>query len=157
MGATPTLVFVQKGSGITSITGEKLHEGQVLDAVCGVLAERSVASGFFVMLADVDAAAYTLYLEEDAAPVSRLDGGQDRLALATEVDTRLRAANIEYGAKRASGRLEPLALRRLRTGTGAEYRRRQVAAGQRDVQFKYLHVQYRHDCAFDFQAFTEPD
>ena len=157
VGATPTLAFVQKGSGITSITGEKLHEGQVLDAVCGVLAERSVASGFFIMLADVDAAAYTLYLEEDAAPRSRLDGAQDRLALATEVEARLRAANIEYGAKRASGRLEPLALRRLRAGTGAEYRRRQVAAGQRDVQFKYLHVQYRHDCAFDFDAFGEPD
>ena len=50
-------------------------------------------------------AAYTLYLEEDAAPSSRLDGAQDRLALATEVEARLRAANIEYGAKRASGSL----------------------------------------------------
>ena len=157
VGATPTLVFVQKGSGITSITGEKLHEGQVLDAVCGVLAERSVATGFFIMLADVDTAAYTLYLEEDAAGGRRLDGTQPRLALEAEVDTRLRAANIEYDAKRASGRLQPPTLRCLRVGTGAEYRRRQVAAGQRDVQFKYLHVQYRHDCAFDFDAFAEPD
>ncbi len=30
VAATPTLVFVQKGRGVTSITGEKLAEAQVL-------------------------------------------------------------------------------------------------------------------------------
>ena len=31
--ATPLLAFVQKGKGVTSLTGEKLYESQVLEAV----------------------------------------------------------------------------------------------------------------------------
>lgn len=149
VGATPALVFVQKGSGTTSITGEKLHEAQVLDTVPDVLGEHGLMADFFIMLADVDAAAYTLYVETDAASAPAGDG------LAAEIDDRLRSMNIEYDSKRGSGRLEAMSLRSLRPGTGAEYRRRQVAAGQRDAQFKYLHVQYRHDCTFDFDAFAE--
>ena len=148
VGATPALVFVQKGSGTTSITGEKLHEAQVLDTVPDVLREHGLAADFFIMLADVEAASYTLYIEADAAPAPAHD------ALAAEIDDRLRSMNIEYDSKRGSGRLKVLSLRRLQPGTGAEYRRRQVAAGQRDAQFKYLHVQYRHDCAFDFDAYA---
>ena len=159
VGATPALVFVQKGSGITSITGEKLHEAQVLDAVPGVLGEHGLMADFFIMLADVEAASYTLYAETGAIPASPTGGREEgsNRAIAAEVDARLRSMNIEYDSKRASGRLGTVALRGLRAGTGAEYRRAQVAAGQRDAQFKYLHVQYRQDCAFDFDAFVEPD
>ena len=32
---TPLLRFVQKGKGVTSLTGEKLYEGQAIDAVLG--------------------------------------------------------------------------------------------------------------------------
>ena len=165
VGSTPSLVFVQKGSGITSITGEKLHEAQVLDAVPEALREHGLTADFFIVLADVDAACYTLYAEVTPAPSNQPEGqarspareADSHRAVAAEADSRLGAMNIEYSAKRSSGRLGPMVLRRLRPGTGAEYRRAQVAAGQRDAQFKYLHVQYRHDCAFDFDAFVEPD
>ena len=36
------------------------------------------------------------------------------------------------------------------------YRADSVARGQRDAQYKYLHLQYAHECAFDFDAFSEP-
>ncbi|MCY4665515.1 MAG: GH3 auxin-responsive promoter family protein, partial [Acidimicrobiaceae bacterium] len=161
VGATPALVFVQKGSGTTSITGEKLHESQVLDTVAHVLDDHGLTASFFIMLADVDAASYTLYLEPGGPTAGRAPspgaGPASEQALAAEIDDRLRSMNIEYDSKRASGRLGALSLRRLQPGTGAQYRRRQVAAGQRDAQFKYLHVQYRHDCAFDFDAFAERD
>ena len=159
VGATPALVFVQKGSGTTSITGEKLHEAQVLDTVPDVLGEHSLMADFFIMLADVDAASYTLYVEAGAPSAGQAPSPGQNAApdgeLAAEIDDRLRSMNIEYDSKRGSGRLGALSLRRLQPGTGAEYRRRQVAAGQRDAQFKYLHVQYRHDCAFDFDARAE--
>lgn len=161
VGATPALVFVQKGSGTTSITGEKLHEAQVLDTVPHVLGDQGLTADFFIMLADVDAASYTLYAEFGDGPAgqdpARAAGPAPEHVLAAEIDERLRSMNIEYDSKRGSGRLVALKVRRLQPGTGAEYRRRQVAAGQRDAQFKYLHVQYRHDCAFDFDAFAAPD
>lgn len=154
LNATPTLEFVQKASGITSITGEKLYETQVLGAVSPALLEHQLPSSFFIMLADVETARYTLYVE----PVPTSDNAGDAPAvadLARDIDKRLCSGNIEYDAKRASGRLESLRILRLRPGTGAAYRLQQVAAGQRDMQFKYLHVQYSHDCLFDFDAHVE--
>jgi len=144
--ATPTLEFVQKGKGITSITGEKLSETQVLEAVNRALADRDIQPEFFVMLADQDSASYTLYVE---ARVPDVEQASD---IANDLDCRLRAANIEYDGKRSSGRLAPLDLRWLRRGTGDSYRAERVAGGQRDAQFKYLHLQYAHECPFDFDG-----
>ena len=145
---TPALEFVQKGKGITNVTGEKLHEAQVLDAVLGALDTRNVSSEFFIMLADREAAGYTLFVEA-RAPRGDTDFAHD-------LDGRLRALNLEYDAKRASGRLAPLNVRWLRNGTGTRYRSSCVARGQRDAQFKYLHLQYAHECPFDFDGFVEP-
>ncbi len=147
---TPCLEFVQKGKGVTSITGEKLYENQVLDTVMQVLGEQKILPEFFVMLADEHAATYTLYLEADEQePFQSFD-------LANAVDHGLRAVNIEYDSKRGSGRLEPTKLKWLRAGTGGRYRANRVAAGQRDTQFKYLHLQYAQECPFDFNAHAEP-
>ena len=148
---TPTLEFVQKGKGVTNITGEKLHEVQVLDAVLAVLEESGTQSNFFVMLADQSSAQYTLFVE-----MQQPSGGGIDAAISDDVDGRLRASNIEYDGKRGSGRLSPLIVRRLRAGTGEEYRRSRIAEGRRDAQFKFLHLQYTHECSFDFDSFTEP-
>ena len=148
---TPTLEFVQKGKGVTNITGEKLHEAQVLDAVLAVLEERGAQSNFFVMLADQGSAQYTLFVE-----MQQPSGGGIDAAISNDLDGRLRASNIEYDGKRGSGRLSPLIVRRLRAGTGEEYRRSRIAGGRRDAQFKFLHLQYTHECSFDFDSFTEP-
>ena len=150
INATPCLEFVQKGKGVTSITGEKLYEKQVLDAVMAATGRLGVSPKFFVMLADQEAAAYTLYLE--ASKREPLDSP----VLAEAVDRGLREANIEYDGKRGSGRLSSVEIKRLRPGTGGEFRADRVAAGQRDAQFKYLHLQYAHECPFDFGAHAEP-
>ena len=151
INATPCLEFVQKGKGVTSITGEKLYEKQVLDAVMAATDRYGISPAFFVMLADQEAAMYTLYLEaSEHEPHQASD-------LANAVDRALRDANIEYDGKRGSKRLAPVEIRRLRTGSGSEYRADRVAAGQRDAQFKYLHLQYAHECPFDFDAHSEAD
>lgn len=150
INATPCLEFVQKGKGVTSITGEKLYEKQVLDTVMAATVRLGVSPTFFVMLADQEAAAYTLYLEASGREPYQASG------LAKAVDRGLREANIEYDGKRGSGRLSPVEIKRLRPGTGEEFRADRVAAGQRDSQFKYLHLQYAHECPFDFDAHAEP-
>ena len=142
---TPCLEFVQKGKGVTSITGEKLYEGQVIDAVTAVTACLGVPAEFFVMLADEEDSVYTLFIESRAGA-----------ELAEALDRRLRKINVEYDAKRGSGRLAPVRVGVLRAGAGAAYRAERVARGQRDAQFKYLHLQYARECAFDFGAHRLP-
>ena len=138
---TPTLAFVQKGKGVTNITGEKLTEAQVLEAVARGFGVGSTP-GFFIMLADEATSSYTLYVEHDAPPPD----------IAPGLDAILRGLNVEYEGKRSSGRLMPLRVRRLAAGSGDRYREACVSAGQRDAQFKHLHLQYVRECAFDFDG-----
>ena len=148
LNGTPCLEFVQKGKGVTSITGEKLYEGQVVDAVMAAAARLGVAAEFFVMLADEEASGYTLFIESGASmPAAGTE-------LAEALDRGLRETNVEYEAKRDSGRLAPVRVRWLAPGAGAAYRAERVAQGQRDAQFKYLHLQYARECAFDFARAT---
>ena len=145
-GATPCLAFVQKGRGVTSITGEKVHESQVVEAVVAAGEGRVPGGGFFLMLANTPAAAYHLYLEgpfQDCGHLARL---------ARSVDDTLAGLNIEYRSKRASGRLQPVLAHELRPGTGDTYRSHCVAAGQRDAQFKAMLLQRAEDCSFDLSA-----
>ena len=145
---TPTLVFVQKGKGVTNITGEKVTEAQVLQVIPRVLSDHGPHPRFFIVIAADDPPGYTLYAEwPDSAGSAEI---------AAEIDQALSDVNIEYRAKRASGRLLPLTLRRLSGGAGHRYRMHCVAAGQRDAQFKHLHLQHESECSFDFRSFVEP-
>ena len=136
----PTIRFVQKGKGVTNITGEKLYEHQVVEAVETILKAANVTCEFYVMLADVQQAVYILYLEQAAVTGS----------FSNEVDEQLARLNVEYHAKRKSGRLQPLRVVSLYPGTAEAYRSHCVAKGQRDAQFKLIRLQYTHDCSFDF-------
>ena len=133
---------MRKGRGVTSITGEKLTEEQVNLAV-GALARRFDCDvPFYMMLADEARAVYVAALEVERA----IDAADATAALEAE----LHRLNIEYGSKRASGRLQPIEMRLLRPGAGAAYRRWCLARGQRDAQFKVLALQYTRECSFDF-------
>lgn len=134
INATPTLDFVQKGRGVTNITGEKLTEHQVLEGVGSLREEFGVVPDFFVMLADEEKSEYLLCMETT--------GTHDGDRLAAHVDARLQRLNVEYQSKRKSGRLGILKFLQLPVGSGFQYRSERVAAGQRDAQFKYLHLQY---------------
>ena len=149
---TPILEFVQKGRGTTSITGEKLTESQVLDAVPALLTKRNVPQQFFILIADEETAGYTLFVEAGGGEAGH---HHDAAAIAADVDYRLSQLNVEYEAKRKSGRLIPLEVRWLRPGAGDRYRQVCVQSGQRDTQFKYLHLQYARECRLDFTTLTE--
>lgn len=145
----PLLTFVQKGKGVTNITGEKLYEAQVLDAVRAVAAQAGLATRFVMMLADEELRCYRLYLEVDAG--SRLPVSD----LARDVDVKLGEINIEYRAKRASGRLGPLSAAWLRAGSAEDYKRFCVAGGQREGQFKIVALGCRRTFDFDLESRVE--
>jgi GH3 auxin-responsive promoter len=145
---TPLLRFVQKGKGVTSLTGEKLYEAQTIESVCAVAPTFGFASSFFMMVADEQASGYRLYVETpDAAH-------PDAKTMAAEVDRRLGELNIEYHGKRASGRLKPLEVVWLKPGAGEAYKVACVRAGQREGQFKPAVLQYRKDLRFALDDFA---
>lgn len=144
--ATPTIAFVQKGKGVTNITGEKLYESQVMQAMQLLRQDDDLTTPFFMVLADEAASQYRLYLE--CARTETFDAAD----LGERFDGHLRRLNVEYDAKRASGRLKPLSAAGLRPGTGDLYRQHCLAKGQRDGQFKVLPLQFHAKCSFDFEA-----
>jgi sterol desaturase/sphingolipid hydroxylase (fatty acid hydroxylase superfamily) len=144
---TPTLAFVQKGRGATNITGEKLYESQVLQAMARVEADLGFESGFFVLLAEPDRSLYRLLLEAaPAAPEPEL--------VARTLDRRLSEGNLEYRAKRESGRLLGPAATLLRSGAGEAYKKTCLRRGQREAQFKALVLQYAGELRFPWQEWS---
>jgi sterol desaturase/sphingolipid hydroxylase (fatty acid hydroxylase superfamily) len=146
LGATPLMKFSQKGKGVTSITGEKLYEAQVLQAVREAMHATGSRARFMMMLADEEAHRYRLYVESDLVPAVSAS------ALANDVDERLRSLNLEYEAKRESERLGPLEAYWLRGGTGERYRAHCIENGQREGQFKMVALDYRRRFSFDLDA-----
>ena len=145
--ATPTIEFVQKGKGVTNITGEKLYESQVIEAVRLTEDETSSVSGFFLMMADTDRATYRLVIECSTPTETWWH------KTLGSVERQLLSLNVEYAAKRASGRLQHLELLPVRPGTGEAYKRHCLSQGQREGQFKLIALQYQADCTFPFADF----
>jgi hypothetical protein len=145
---TPLLRFQQKGKGVTSITGEKLYESQVLRAVDAAMSELGAASRFVMMLADEIERRYQLYVEVDG------ETDVDARALASSVDRKIGELNIEYRAKRESARLGDLDVALLRPQTGEAFKQHCVDSGQREGQFKAIALAYRKDFPFPIDAFV---
>ena len=148
--ALPLLRFVQKGKGVTSITGEKLYEAQLLDAVRFAMHASGRETRFVMALADEEASTYRVYIEGEGG--SRPDAGD----LARAIDARLSVLNVEYAAKRESARLRPLEVRWLAGDTGERYKAHCVARGQREGQFKMVALDYRGRFGFDLDACVAP-
>lgn len=127
---TPLLRFVQKGRGVTNLTGEKLYEAQVIEAVQDTARAFAFVTSFFVMLAGEAPYAYRLYVELDGGVAPPGDSA------AAALDAALGARNLEYHGKRASGRLGPVSIAWLRPGSAEIYKAACVQAGQREGQYK---------------------
>jgi hypothetical protein len=143
VAACPTLEFVRKGRGVTNIVGEKLSEDQIHVAVSVLFPQPPT---FYIALADTQAAVYRLFVETAALPPD----------LAKAFDAKLAGMNIEYAAKRGSGRLALPQLLRLQAGTGAAYHRHCVEVkGQREAQIKVLALQCAEEFDFDLAPFVD--
>lgn len=146
INATPTLEFLRKGRGVTNITGEKLTESQVMEGMERLCVELTIEPEFFVLLADELDSSYLLCIELPAA--------HNPLDLVNTFDHILQQLNIEYQSKRKSKRLGSLRYHRLPEGSGYAYRSNLTAAGQRDSQFKYQHLQYLRTTSLQLDSTT---
>ena len=141
---TPTIRFVQKGKDVTNLTGEKLYEFHVMAAVEAIQQAYQATVDFYIMLADPLTLQYTLYLEHP--PLDFFAG--------YKLEQHMGKANLEFQAKRGSGRLQPLRIVYLQPGTGEAYKTYCLQQGQRDAQFKVVRLQYAKDCSFNFPDYV---
>lgn len=149
----PLIEFLQKGRGVTNITGEKLYEKQVIQATADMAAQRSLDIPFFIVFADRIAGRYEYYFELSSSITP------DLRELEHLLDTYLCQHNDEYKQKLASGRLKPLQARQLKPGTATHFRAHMVKHGQKDGQFKVQCLAYKDEVDFDFlsQLINESD
>ena len=141
---TPTVHMIQKTNGIVTITGEKLHERQFIEAVHKAEEETGLKTRFFIGFADIAISAYHFYYEFADQTVSQ-EAAEE---FSKVVDKYLRAQNIEYVAKRDSLRLKDPVTHRLVSESFEKFKERCIAEGARDGQFKLnilLQDEGRHD------------
>jgi hypothetical protein len=141
---TPTVHMIQKVNGIVTITGEKLHERQFIEAVHKAENATGLKTRFFIGFADLSIVGYKFYYEFADPNVT-----QEQAEKFTEkVDEFLKEINVEYKTKRDSLRLKMPETYRMIPDSFETFKSQCIAEGARDGQFKLqllLQDENRHE------------
>ena len=129
---TPTVHMIQKVNGIVTMTGEKLHERQFIEAVHEAEKQTGLQTKFFVGFADMELSAYHFYYEFADQQTTQAQAEE----FTKVVDKVLKDINIEYAAKRASFRVKDPLTHRLVEQSFEKFKAECIAKGARDGQFK---------------------
>jgi hypothetical protein len=128
----PTIRFIQKVNGTISLTGEKLHERQFIEAVHETEKKTGKIAPFFVGFADPQKSNYKFYYEFLNQDVSAADAQEFTNCL----DRCLQDYNPEYREKRASDRLKAPETALLGPESFERFKAACIDRGYRDGQFK---------------------
>lgn len=131
--ATPIVQFVQKGMGVSSITGEKLTEEQVQIALRYAVRQLNFTElDHFTFAVEMEFLPHYVCYVELKKPI--------RDSVAAEFlrvfEQSLQLQNIEYKDKRNSKRLGPPTLQIVPPGTFTRLRQQRVAQGAPEAQVK---------------------
>jgi hypothetical protein len=145
-GKTPLVEFLGKGHRFANMTGEKLSEYHVTKAMDAVVKQVSQPVRAYSLAPIWDEARpyYGLFLEEpDASNEAMLR------QFLVELDRQLGEENVEYAAKRDSGRLGPTKAMLIPAGTWAAWDHSRLAAMGGSPE------QYKHPCLIGDIKFRE--
>lgn len=132
-GSIPTIQFVQKINGIISMTGEKVHERQFMEAVEQAESETGMKCRFYVGFANLQNSRYHFYFDfmDDSVTADQA------AAFAKIVDDKLKVINVEYKSKRDSFRVKEPLVHILKPGAFERYKEEAIELGLgREGQFK---------------------
>ncbi len=129
---TPRIVFVQKGLNVTSVTGEKLYESQVVEAVNNAVESCEVRMKSFTACIQWGQPPCYAFLVEVSGPFSK----EKKRRLLVSIDDEIKKLNVEYNDKRKSQRLSNPVLKVVKEGAFERYRIKKVEGGMHDGQFK---------------------
>lgn len=135
-GTTPRLRFMHKGTGISSITGEKITESQVVAAVQTAVELSGIRIGHFTLTPEWgEPPGYRLYIESLDNRNTHEEPWQQFAAL---VDQSLRQRNCEYDDKRSTDRLRSVRSKVLSKETWTTFQKRRLArSGGSPEQYKH--------------------
>ena len=144
-GDLPLVEFLNKGAHYSSLTGEKLSEHQVVEAVNQALGTTGLRLSSYCLAPawSAELPCYSLLIEEPEA--------SDPAALRMfcgEVERLLQSLNMEYNAKRSSGRLGPVRAKVVPAGTWRQYDEQTIAERRRGIE-QYKHKFLTGDVAFE--------
>ncbi|MFN0071966.1 MAG: GH3 auxin-responsive promoter family protein [Chloroflexota bacterium] len=128
----PVIQFVRKGQGISSVTGEKLAESQVTIALMHALNQCGAEISHFT--ANVlwgDPPRYRFFVESSGSMAD-----EQKRKFLHGLETGLCQENIEYEAKRESGRLAHPVIHFVAPGTYDKFRVMRASQGAAEAQIK---------------------
>jgi len=129
---TPMIEFLRKGRDVTSLTGEKLHVNQVIQAMTAAQRVTGLRVRHYRAVADATESRYRFVVEfDEGSPTPE----QLRQLLAG-LDHHLHQLNVEYAQKRQSRRLAPPLLHVAKPGWFERHEQTALRQGARDTQFK---------------------
>jgi hypothetical protein len=134
LGQTPVIEFLSRGLHTANITGEKITEHQVVEAMRIAAGALKTAVELFTLQGRFAPTPYyelRLEVADDAAAAS----------IAAAMDDALCGLNIEYKSKRSGGRLGSVRAVRLPAGSLAAAEAARIAArGGRGEQYKHQYL-----------------
>lgn len=148
---TPVIEFIQKGKNVSSATGEKLYESQVISAVNKARDLVGIDLEFFCCCLELMVPpAYSLLVEFG----SELDLSRKKDFL-NAVEKNLGMINMEYKTKRLSQRLGDPKLKVLEKGSFEKFRKARLSVLQHDSQFKVSHLRSDYKIPPEFKIVEE--
>jgi len=128
----PMIEFIQKTNGIVSLTGEKIHERQFIEAAHETEKTTGKKLLFFVGFADPQKSSYTFYYEFENQHITMTEAEN----FTARLDLCLQEYNPEYKEKRVSNRIKTPETALLVTESFERFKAACLDRGYRDGQFK---------------------
>ena len=129
---TPVIEFVQKGLNAISVTGEKVYESHINNAVSAAVDEHNISVRFFTSTIEMRTPPRYVFLVEF---ITDLPLEKKKLFLRS-IEKELCRQNAEYEDIRNQQLLGPPVLRVMKEGEGKKYRLKRISEGAHDGQFK---------------------
>ncbi len=148
---TPVIEFVQKGSNAISITGEKVYESHINEAVNNAVNKLGLAIKFFSASVEMVKPPRYVFMVEFSA----LTDSDAKKALLKSVEEELRGLNLEYDDTRDRKELSFPVLKVVRTGGFEKYRAKRVSEGAHETQFKVPELTANTDFVKNFDIVEE--
>ncbi|MDD5427644.1 MAG: GH3 auxin-responsive promoter family protein [Candidatus Omnitrophica bacterium] len=129
---TPVIEFVQKAHNAVSLTGEKIYESHINDAVTGALGKNKLSiTSFSACLRKTVPPQYAFIVEFSSVPAP-----EAKRRFLVSIEEGLRKQNSEYDDTRKQFLLGHPVLLVAKKGAFERYRRMKVSKGAHDSQYK---------------------